>query len=194
MHIDVHRAHRDVVAEHDAGMLLQLAADAGQIGNALDPMTSQLAGWSQTRQHQDLRRADRPSREQNVSICARDFSDAEMFEIHGFGGALAHSNSGYERAFQHRQIFVAEDGPQISTRSATTQAAPLRGLIKTNAFLRNAIEVFVRWNSCRDTSVDEQAIERMANAQIRDAEQALIGVVLTGAILIALGADRKSVV
>src|SRR5690349_1846791 len=113
-----------------------------------------------------------------------------MFELHRLGSTIAHSDFRNERALQHGEVLMAENRTEISTRGATSQTAPLRGLIETNSLLRNTVEIFVGWNACRDTRVDEQSIERMTNAQVRDAERASIGVILSGAVLVVLGAQE----
>ena len=56
---------------------------------------------------------------------ARNFADAEMFELHGLGGAIAQSDFGDKRALQYGEILVTNDRAQITTRSATSQRSSL---------------------------------------------------------------------
>ncbi len=137
---------RDLVDRADLQMVVQVRADARRIGDDVDAVSAQQLGRADARELQNLRRADRASREQHLApraqrvrarACeARDDARRTLAAVARFD-----EHALDERARAHGEIRTLQHRPQERLRRAPPHAAALIHLKVRVAEIVAAIEL-----------------------------------------------------
>jgi len=85
-------------------MVLQVAADLGQIDHRRDTVVSQMIAVANTRQHEDLRRIDRPGREHYLARRIGRNHPSALAVDDTFGAPLGDGDALGKSPGLHRQI------------------------------------------------------------------------------------------
>ena len=129
-------------------MVLQVGTHLGRIHFQRNAVTGELGGRAYPRQHQDLRRADRPRAQQDLGTRTRD----ALLSIH----PIAHTERtpaldqhlGDHGPGLDQQITAPTRRLQIAVRRRTPARAHERGLIETHPFLGGAVEIPCARDTC----------------------------------------------
>ena len=174
-------------------MVVQVRADAGQIGDDAHAVLAQQCGRPQTRELEDLRRADRTRREQHLTPCSQGLL-ACVREPHDHARrarraiARIESEPFDEGAGTDRQVRPLQHRPKERLGCAPAHAAPLIHLKIGVAEIVAAIEL----RDLRDAALLgglAPGVENLpAHAPLLDAQLAAAAMELIGAVLIVFGA------
>jgi len=124
-------------------MVLQVAADTRQLVQAVDADRLQVIGRADARQHQELRRVHRASRENDLAAAARYLVAAVDLVTHAHGAIAVEDDPLDQRVGDHLDVVLVtlDRRPQIGARRAPALLVLLRDLVVTDAFLVGAVEV-----------------------------------------------------
>ena len=173
-------------------VVLEIAADAGKLGNDLDAVRFQMRGVADPRELQQARRLDRAGAQDDLarsadgrSILKDDACRATALERHFRDARFGHD----------LQISARLGLPQECVRSGPAAAVMRRRLVEADAFLLGAVEIWVVTDADLLRRADEGAAERVMEAGLRYAKLAFGAMVLVGDLHIAfeVAEDREYV-
>jgi hypothetical protein len=89
-------------------MILQMRAHAGQIVQHLDALFAQMRRRADPRQHQQLRRVDRPAAQHHLAPGLKHAPLPRLLDLEAAGPAPVEQDAPRQRVGQHRQIGAFE--------------------------------------------------------------------------------------
>ena len=187
MHGVVER-QRLLAAQDDAGkvMIVKTVADAGHIGHDGNAVRTKQRRGLEPGQLQKLRRVERTGGDQNLAAGVR----GPLLAVNGVadaGGAPSiEQDSGGERIGHHCEIRAAARRIEIGHRRRRAHAVPRRGLVEPRALLGRAVEVTVTRIAALLCRFDIGSGDRMAIAQVGDAERPARAAPVVGVALVVL--------
>ena len=124
-------------------MVLQVAADAGDVEQRPDAERAEVIGRADARQHQQLRRVHRAAAQDDLALGARDLVPAVDEVAHAHGVVLVEDDALDQRVGDDVDVvLVALDrGPQVGAGGAPALLVLLRDLVVADALLGGAVEV-----------------------------------------------------
>ncbi len=164
-------------------MVLQIAPDAGAVGDDLDAVALQLLGRSDARQHEELGRVDGRGRDDDFASCLNDLNLFASFDFDA-GRALILDDHAPREATDETDVFAPQRRPEIGIGGGPA-AAEMDGLLhRAKAFLLGAVVVVGQLEAGLAAGLDEGGVERVAARAALDVERS---VGAAPAVLAALG-------
>ena len=172
-----------VPGDPDAEMILKILADAGGIDDRRHAHRLQMIGGTNARQHQDLRRVERPARYDDLAagVNARDERILDVFDA---GRALVldddleHVGPGF-----YRQVLAAADGAQIGARGGRAPAVADGVLAAAKTLLRIRIVILARRKARLLARLDPRVEYGIVRLAVFGADGAIAAAKLVGAAL-----------
>ena len=170
---------------------MEIAADSRQVMTELNANLGKVVGWTDPRDHQDLRRADRASGEDHLTRCGDHLLAATAVEVANSDCALPFQlNALNGRACDHFQVLAIFDRLQIAVGGAPAAPATLSHLHLGNAVLLRAVVVVDEGNSGCLGAGDEVTRQRARRARVLNPQRATNGVVLRCAARVVFGLEE----
>ena len=144
-------------------MVLQIAADAGPVGDHLDAVFPEMRGRADARQHQELRRIDRRGGDDHFASRLNDLNLFASFDLDA-DGALILDDHPPREAVDQAHIFPLQRGPQIGVGRRPAAAAVDGLLHRPEAFLLGAVVVVGQLEAGLAARFDKGGVERVACA------------------------------
>ncbi len=145
----------------DVEMVLQIAADARQIGDDGQAESAQIVGRADPRQKQELWRVDRAGGDNDFTLGSGDRRRVADGVFDADRAIFLEDDAQRQSAGHDRQIGPPHRRPQIGARRAHSPPVLLRHLIDACAFLGGAVEIRIGRQACLDGRLDEPARQRI---------------------------------
>ena len=168
-------------------MIVEIVADARQVGDHRDAERAQMLGRPEPGQLQKLRRVECAAGDQDLGVgaCRLGRAAGEIFDA----GRLApvEQDARRQRLRHHMQVGALARRLEIGRRGRGAHAAAHGGLVEARALLGRAVEIVVARIAALLRGLDEGLGERMPVAHVGDAKRPARAVVVVGAALVVLG-------
>ena len=185
------------VAEDEIRMILQVAADAGQVGVHGDALLLEFAARADARQHQQLRRLQRAGREYDFTPRAQRADLATLPHLDADRARAVEQDAQHLRVRLDRQVVAAADvRQQVRARCAPPFAVLLRDLVEADAFLLRAVEIVGERQAGLPRGFQVARMERVAGAQVAHPQRAVAAVprIVEALVVLAQAEVRQHVV
>jgi hypothetical protein len=171
-------------------VVLQAGPHGGGVDDHRDVVSAQVVGRADTRQHQQLRRPDRPAGDDDLpgraGFAWRSGVDvADPPRPVAFEGQLADQRVGL-----HGEVAAPHGRPEVGVGDRPASPRLLGHLIVTDAVLAGAVEVLVAGQPRRDGRLQPRPAQRVLIALVLDSQWASGAVIGGLAALLVLGSEE----
>ncbi len=187
-----HVVHGDrlcaAILEAHLQMVLQVGADAGDVGRDRDAVLPQQRGRAEAGELHELRRVEGAAGEDHLAIGARHMRRAAAAILDAGRTAAVEQDAGRERVGDDLEVGAPARLAQIAGRGRAAQPVARGVLEVAGAFLGGAVEVVVARMARLLHGRDERLAQRMRLAHVGHGERPADPVQRVGAALLVLGA------
>ena len=178
--VDRHRARLQPIGVGDDIVVLQILADARQVGDHRYALLAQQIGRPDAGKLQQLRRVDRPAAENHLGrgLGRLGLAVLDVFDAHR-PLALEQDPRG-QRVGLDAQVRPVHHRVQIGDRGRAALAVLHGQLVIADAFLLGAVDVWIARNARLDAGLDDIIGNLVGLGHVRDVERPASGVVLVG--------------
>ena len=169
-------------------MILQVRADALAVGDHVQPHVLEVRGGPDPRQHQDLRTAKGPRRQDHPAARVQCLTAAAAPDHDAGRAAIFDDDFFDQRAGAHREIPPPAQRLDIGARRRPALARLLRHLIEAETLIVRVVEIVGARQLQRRRALDETPTRHIGPALIHDMERAVGAVIFVGTALIAFAA------
>ena len=153
-------------------VILQVLADAGAVGDHLDPLPGQMCRGANAGQHQDFGRIDGGGGDDHLAIGADHLDLAAPVDLDA-GGAPRLDHHAPGKTPQKLAIRPVQRGPQIGVCRRPAGALPDGHLHRAEAFLLLAVVIVGGLVPCLRARLDESTEQRVAQRPARHVQRAI---------------------
>ena len=169
-------------------MVLEVLADPRQVDPGLDPEPAELLGRADSRDHEDLRAADRPGAEHHLAGGAGDRLPPPAVAPADPGRPLAlERDAEHLGAGDHGQVRPLHRRAQVGVGTAPATPVSLRHLGDRHPVLLGRVDVAVGGDPGGLRGIEKAAGQRARRALVGDVQRTAGAVHLGGAPLVVLG-------
>ncbi len=174
----------------DVQMILQVAADLGQVGDHRDAVFAQVIGWPESGQHQQLRRVDRAAGDDHLAgVDALGVMPAAA-QLHADRAAAIEQHAFDQGVRVYLQIPALAYRFQIGHCSRAARAVALGDLVQAEAGLPWAVEIVAAIKARAGSGVNKRRRQHVVMAQIGHAEWTADPVQCAGATTVVFAAQE----
>ena len=148
-------------------MVLQVLADAGPVGDHVDPERAQFRRRPHARQLQELRRIDRAAAKNDLAPRARLLLAPVAAVVDADRAAAVEGDSGRQRVGDHLEVGPLHRRPEIGVGGRPAHAVPHRHVERAKPLLPLAVEIGADRIARLPARLDEGVVERVAFAPMR---------------------------
>jgi hypothetical protein len=167
---------------------VEVLADAGEVEHRGDAVLAQVRARADAREQEQLRRVQRPRREDHLARRARPVEPLLARELDADGTPAFEEDARRMRPGEDREVGAAPRRPEVGRGRALAPPAPGRHVGRAEAGAQPAVRVVVVRVARLLPRLDEGARERVLDTRSPHAERAAAAVVRARAELVRLGA------
>ncbi len=179
-----------LVHQRDLDVILQVAANAGQVGQDRDAVPLERLRRADARQHQQLRRIERASADDHLAPRAQLAFPPVLDEPDAHRAALLDDDPRDAHAGAHAQVAAMPGRPQVGAGRAAAPAVARGDLVEPAAGRVARVEVFVVGQPRLLAGPQPRLAERVDVADVGYAERAAGAVLRVAEALVVLGAQE----
>ncbi len=154
-------------------VVVEVATDAGQVGDDVDAERAQLVGRADARGEQEARGPDRAAGDDDLALRVRGLDAPAALVLHPDAAVALEDQAPRGRLGEDRQVRVIEHRPEVRARRAVARAVLDDVLHGRDAELRVAVVVGVERDARLDRGVDHRLMERVGPDVLADLHEAL---------------------